>query len=41
MKSKGESTLIIFFGLKGVVHKEFILAGQSVPCTAMMFYVIV
>jgi hypothetical protein len=29
MKSKVRSILIIFFGIKGIVHKEFILAGQT------------
>jgi hypothetical protein len=27
---KGESMLIIFFAIKGNVHKEFIMAGQAV-----------
>jgi hypothetical protein len=28
-KSKVKSMLIIFFGIKGIVHKEFVLAGQT------------
>jgi hypothetical protein len=30
VKSKVKSTLIIFFDIKGIVDKEFVLAGQSV-----------
>jgi hypothetical protein len=30
MKSKVKSMLIIFFDIKGIVHKAFILAGQTV-----------
>jgi hypothetical protein len=30
VKSKVKSMLIIFFDIKGNVHKEFVLAGQSV-----------
>jgi hypothetical protein len=30
VKSKAKSMLIIFFGIKGIVHKEFVLAGQTV-----------
>jgi hypothetical protein len=30
VKSKGKSMLIIFFDVKGIVHKESILAGQTV-----------
>jgi hypothetical protein len=30
VKSKVKSLLIIFFDIKGIVHKEFILAGQTV-----------
>jgi hypothetical protein len=30
VKSKVKSMLIIFFDIKGIVHKEFILAGQTV-----------
>jgi hypothetical protein len=30
VKSKVKGMLIIFFGFKGVVRKEFILAGQTV-----------
>jgi hypothetical protein len=29
MKSKFRSTLIIFFDIKGIVQKEFVLAGQN------------
>jgi hypothetical protein len=29
VKSKVESMLIIFFGIKGIGHKEFVLAGQT------------
>jgi hypothetical protein len=30
MKSKMKSMLIIFFDIMGIVHKEFVLAGQTV-----------
>jgi hypothetical protein len=30
VKSKVKSMLIIFFDIKGIVHKEFVLAGQAV-----------
>jgi hypothetical protein len=30
VKSKNKSMLIIFFDFKGIVHKEFVLAGQTV-----------
>jgi hypothetical protein len=30
VKIKDESMLIIFFDIKGIVHKEFILAGHTV-----------
>jgi ribosomal protein L20 len=30
VKSKVKSILIIFFDIKGTVHKEFVLAGQTV-----------
>jgi hypothetical protein len=30
MKSKAKSMLFIFFDIKGIVHKEFALAGQTV-----------
>jgi hypothetical protein len=33
LKSKGKSLLIIFFDIKRIVHKEFVLAGQTVNCT--------
>jgi hypothetical protein len=29
-QSKVKNMLIIFFDIKGIVHKEFILAGQTV-----------
>jgi hypothetical protein len=29
-KSKVKSMLVIFFDIKGIVHKEFIMAGQTV-----------
>jgi hypothetical protein len=29
-KSKVRSMLIIFFDVKGILHKEFVLAGQAV-----------
>jgi hypothetical protein len=35
VKSKVKSILIIFFDMKGIVHKEFILAGQIVDCDAL------
>jgi hypothetical protein len=30
VNSKVKSMLIIFFDIKGIVHKEFVLAGQTV-----------
>jgi hypothetical protein len=30
VKSKVKCMLIIFFDIKGIIHKEFILAGQKV-----------
>jgi hypothetical protein len=30
VKSKVKSMLIIFFDIKGIVHKEFVLEGQTV-----------
>jgi hypothetical protein len=30
VKSKVKSMLIIFFDIKGILHKEFFLAGQTV-----------
>jgi hypothetical protein len=33
VKNKVKSILIIFFDIKGIVHKEFILAGQTVNST--------
>jgi hypothetical protein len=38
MKSKVKSVLIIFFDIKGVVQKEFVLAGQSIQHTNVTFY---
>jgi hypothetical protein len=32
VKSEVKSMLITFFGIKGVDHKEFISAGQTVKC---------
>jgi hypothetical protein len=29
IKSKVKSMLIIFLAIKGIVHKEFVLAGQT------------
>jgi hypothetical protein len=33
VKSKVKSMLIIFFDIKRIVHKEFVLAGQAVSST--------
>jgi hypothetical protein len=33
VKSKVKNMLIIFFAIKRIVHKEFILAGQTVNST--------
>jgi hypothetical protein len=33
VKSKAKSMLIIFFDVKGIIHKEFILASQTVNST--------
>jgi hypothetical protein len=30
VKSKVKSTLIIFFDIEGIVHKRFVMAGQTV-----------
>jgi hypothetical protein len=30
VKNKVKSIFIIFFDIKGIVHKEFVLAGQTV-----------
>jgi hypothetical protein len=38
VKSKVKRMLIIFFDIKDMVHKEFVLAGQSLPHTTVMFY---
>jgi hypothetical protein len=38
VKSKVKSMLIIFFDIKGIVHKEFVLIGQTVPHTIVRFY---
>jgi hypothetical protein len=32
-KSKVKSMFIIFFDMKGIAHKEFVLAGQTVKST--------
>jgi hypothetical protein len=34
MKSEDKTMFIIFFGIKGIVHKEFVLAGKGLnsPC---------
>jgi hypothetical protein len=37
VKNKVKSMLIIFFGIKRIVHKEFVLAGQTVNSTTVMF----
>jgi hypothetical protein len=31
--SKVKSMFIIFFDIKGIVHKEFVLVAQTVNCT--------
>jgi hypothetical protein len=41
VKSKVKSMLIIFIDNKGIVHKEFILAGQTVLLTTVTFTAIV
>jgi hypothetical protein len=33
VKSKAKSKLIIFFDIKEIVHKEFVLAGKTVSST--------
>jgi hypothetical protein len=38
VKSEVNSMLIIFFDIRGIVHKEFVLAGQSILHTTVMFY---
>jgi hypothetical protein len=39
LKSKIKSMLSIFFGIKGIAHKEFVLAGQTVNSyTTVTFY---
>jgi hypothetical protein len=37
VKSKVRSMLIIFFDIKGIVHKEFILVKKSVSQTTVTF----
>jgi hypothetical protein len=38
VRSKVKSMLIIFFGINGIVHKEFVMVGQTVPHTTVTFY---
>jgi hypothetical protein len=38
VKSKAKSMLIIIFDIKGIVPKEFVMAGQAVPHTTVSFY---
>jgi hypothetical protein len=39
VKGKVKSIIIIFLDIKGIVHKEFILAGQkSIPHIIVIFY---
>jgi hypothetical protein len=39
VKSKVKNMLITVFGIKGIVHKEFVLASQtSIPRTTATFY---
>jgi hypothetical protein len=39
MKSKVKGMLIIFFDVKGIVHKEFVLAAkQAIPHTTVTIY---
>jgi hypothetical protein len=33
VKSKVKSMIIIFLDIKGIIHKEFVLAGQTVNFT--------
>jgi hypothetical protein len=33
-----KSMLFSFFDIEAIVHKEFVLAGQTVPHTTMAFY---
>jgi hypothetical protein len=37
-KVKVKSMLIIFFDIKGIVHKTFVLAGQTVSHTSVTIY---
>jgi hypothetical protein len=37
LKSKAKSMLIIYFDMKVIVHKEFVLAGQSIRNTTVTF----
>jgi hypothetical protein len=38
MKSKVKSTLIIFFSIKGIIHKEFDLTGQTIQFCILLRY---
>jgi hypothetical protein len=38
MTSEAKSMLIIFFDIKGIVHKEFVLVGQTVNSTYYYFF---
>jgi hypothetical protein len=38
LKGKVNSVLIVFFDIKGTVHKEFVMAGQTVPHTTVTVY---
>jgi hypothetical protein len=35
VKRKVKSKLIILFDIKGIVHKEFVLAGQDILCAVL------
>jgi hypothetical protein len=38
VKSKVKSMFIILSDIKGIVHKEIVLTGQSIQHTTVMFY---